>query len=415
MRPLQIIIPFIIAGIGTCFTGVILDHVQYWEVYIQVDELIIILPALLGLKGNLQMTMASRLSTHSHLGHLSNTSDLLNLTSANLSLNQCLSIIISLNASWLAIIIHLFTSDDAFDGLHALLIVATALITSSVVSFILDLLMILIVQVSSLYGVNPDNIATPLAASLGDMTALLTCTFVSSNMYTFIKTPTFVIMATTVIIFYILTIPFWAYITQDNMHTYGILLRGSYWYPLITAMVISCISGVILKTFIVQVSELALFHPVFCGTGGNLVGVQASRLSTLLHREQQIGTLPEDESVCMNPCKMILSNKRQYHITRLLMLMVLPGQAIFYLLCIYMNSRTEVSVQFLMLYLLAAEILVIILLYLAHVLTYGLWVLGIDPDNCTLPYLSSVGDVLGAIFVTIVCSIAAPKAAMKLE
>lgn len=146
MHILQVILPFFIAGIGTCFAGLILDRVQYWTVFTQVDELFILLPALLGLKGNLQMTLASRFSTHSHLGHLQTKEDLLKLTCANLSLNQCLSIIISLCASILAAIIHVIATAKPFEPRYLLLITATALLTSSVTSFLLDILMILVVQ-----------------------------------------------------------------------------------------------------------------------------------------------------------------------------------------------------------------------------------------------------------------------------
>jgi solute carrier family 41 len=34
-----------------------------WELFVKVREVIVLVPALLGLKGNLEMTLASRLST----------------------------------------------------------------------------------------------------------------------------------------------------------------------------------------------------------------------------------------------------------------------------------------------------------------------------------------------------------------
>lgn len=43
---------------------------QHWVVFEKVSELIILVPALLGLKGNLEMTLASRLSTQANLGHM---------------------------------------------------------------------------------------------------------------------------------------------------------------------------------------------------------------------------------------------------------------------------------------------------------------------------------------------------------
>lgn len=410
MHILQVIVPFFIAGIGTCFAGIILDHVQYWEVFIKVDELYLLLPALLGLKGNLQMTLASRLSTHSHLGHLQTKEDLLSLSCANLSLNQCLSIVISLSASLLAITIHLLTTENEFDLKHLLLITATALVTSSVTSFVLDILMIMVIQVCATYDINPDNVATPIAASLGDTTALLLCSFLAKSFHDSRDSPEFYWITSVVILFYIFLLPTWATVAQENIHTTNILVRGEHWYPLITAMFISGISGVILKSTVSKSEDISLFQPVICGVGGNLVAVQASRLSTLLHRNEVIGKLPEGETVCMNPLHMFTSSKPGFLITRVLMVIVIPGQIVFYFFCIYLNTQTaEPSVPFLIMYLIASQVLVVILLYLAHILTYLLWVYKVDPDNSTIPYLTSISDVLGALITVVICLVAVPN------
>lgn len=46
--------------------GALKDHCgvfQHWEVFKEISEVFILVPALVGLKGNLEMTLASRLST----------------------------------------------------------------------------------------------------------------------------------------------------------------------------------------------------------------------------------------------------------------------------------------------------------------------------------------------------------------
>jgi solute carrier family 41 len=53
----------LIAGLGMVGAGIVLDTVQHWTVFKEINELFILVPALLGLKGNLEMTLASRLST----------------------------------------------------------------------------------------------------------------------------------------------------------------------------------------------------------------------------------------------------------------------------------------------------------------------------------------------------------------
>jgi solute carrier family 41 len=59
----QVIIPFLIAGLGMVGAGVVLDIVQHWELYKAITAIFTLIPALLGLKGNLEMTLAARFST----------------------------------------------------------------------------------------------------------------------------------------------------------------------------------------------------------------------------------------------------------------------------------------------------------------------------------------------------------------
>lgn len=55
--------PFLLAGCGTVATGILLDNARRWTFFQEMPEALILVPALLGLKGNLEMTLASRLST----------------------------------------------------------------------------------------------------------------------------------------------------------------------------------------------------------------------------------------------------------------------------------------------------------------------------------------------------------------
>lgn len=62
--------------------------VQFWTVFEEVSLLFILVPALLGLKGNLDMCLASRLSTQVNLGNMESKRDIWAQIVANVALVQ---------------------------------------------------------------------------------------------------------------------------------------------------------------------------------------------------------------------------------------------------------------------------------------------------------------------------------------
>lgn len=58
------------------------------------------------------------------------------------------------------------------DWSHAILLCASSLTTASLTSLVLSTTVICVVLISRSFAINPDNIATPIAASLGDLTTL---------------------------------------------------------------------------------------------------------------------------------------------------------------------------------------------------------------------------------------------------
>lgn len=68
-----------------------------------------------------------------------------------------------------------FSLVDVFfqiDWSHAALLCASSLTTASLTSSVLSTVVICVVLISRRFSINPDNIATPIAASLGDLTTL---------------------------------------------------------------------------------------------------------------------------------------------------------------------------------------------------------------------------------------------------
>ncbi|CAF1439985.1 unnamed protein product [Adineta steineri] len=59
----QVFIPFMIAGFGIVAAGLVLEYVKELNLFKEITEIYILVPFLLGLKGNLKMTLTPRLST----------------------------------------------------------------------------------------------------------------------------------------------------------------------------------------------------------------------------------------------------------------------------------------------------------------------------------------------------------------
>lgn len=85
---LQVSLPFLFAGLGCVLAGLLLDVVEHWPLFEEVSELYIVVPALLGLKGNLEMTLASRLSTAANCGELEKRDSCWSIIFGNMSLIQ---------------------------------------------------------------------------------------------------------------------------------------------------------------------------------------------------------------------------------------------------------------------------------------------------------------------------------------
>lgn len=186
--------------------------------------------------------------------------------------------------------------------------------------------------------------------------------------------------------------------------------------------------------------NLTVFQPVINGVGGNLVAVQASRISTALHKQAELGTLlippghthpvifitpianffgkgeypvvPSYIRSRIIPCFItlcyLLANLIFFPLgmhartTRVLMAMVIPGHIIFIYLINYMkDGNTSLTPLFVFVYLCAAMLQVAALLYIAYIMIHWMWKRKIDPDNSAIPYLTAMGDLLGISLLAI--------------
>lgn len=279
----QVFVPYVMAAIGLVGAGLFLDIIQHWEVYQVINELYVLVPSLLGLKGNLEMTLASRMSTAANQGFLDDPVEKRKIVKGNLALIQCQASVVALFAAIIAMTLS-WIPLGKFDMYHALILCSAALYTAALASAILSSVMMFIIIKCNQYNINPDNVATPIAASLGDLTTLALLSWISNLLY-IAKDSAYHWVIPLALFIFIALIPLWVYIAYDIKYTQKVLKNG--WEPVIAAMFISSTGGFILEKAVNIFNGIAIYTPGMNGVGGNLAAIQASRISTYLHRKNR--------------------------------------------------------------------------------------------------------------------------------
>uniref|UniRef100_A0A8C2I8H8 Solute carrier family 41 member n=1 Tax=Cyprinus carpio TaxID=7962 RepID=A0A8C2I8H8_CYPCA len=379
---LQILVPFLLAGFGTVSAGVVLDIVQHWEAFKNITEIFILVPALLGLKGNLEMTLASRLST-----------------AVGILTNSCLHIIAPcFSLHWVFILGWI--PEGKFQIGHAVLLCSSSVATAFIASLLQGIIMVGVIVGSKKTGINPDNVATPIAASFGDLITLAILAWISQGLYNCLDSHPYV--SSLVCAFFMCLTPLWMVISSKHPASRQLLYSG--WEPVITAMFISSIGGLILDKTVSDpnLAGIVVYTPVINGIGGNLVAIQSSRISTYLHFHSTPGEVPEEAKGCYYPCRTFCGTGANNRSAQVLLLLVIPGHLIFlYTIDLMERGHTSLTPVFMVVYLAAALFQVFLLLCIADWMVHSMWKSGKDPDSFSIPYLTALGDLLGTAFLAL--------------
>ncbi|PSN44967.1 Solute carrier family 41 member 2 [Blattella germanica] len=355
----------------------ILDfYFQNWRVFKEVSAIFILVSPLLGLKGNLDMCLASRLSTQANLGKMDSLKEIWKMVVGNLAIVQIQAIVASLLVSLFAVSMNAIM-EGTFEARHALLLSAASVTTATSSCFVLDLVMIGVVVVSYKLKMNPDNLATPVAASIGDVVSITLLANIASAFYDIHDSDSWILVAA--IVGYLLLLPIWIFIVLRNEYTRPVLTSG--WVPVLSALFISGLGGLILDSVEGMYKAFVVFQPIINGIGGNLVSIQSSRISTMLHRTSLPGIIPPHTALCVSPWAALFKGLPHATTARILIAMDVTGQLLFLFVADYIHFQKST---------------VMILLYVAHLLIHLMWKWKVDPDNSSIPFLTALGDVLGS-------------------
>uniref|UniRef100_A0A8C1VWZ1 Solute carrier family 41 member n=1 Tax=Cyprinus carpio TaxID=7962 RepID=A0A8C1VWZ1_CYPCA len=376
---IQILFPFLLAGFGTVLAGMLLDVVQHWDVFRNVTEIFILVPPLLGLKGNLEMTLASRLSTAVNVGRFNSSSEKWNLIIGNLALKQVQATVLGFLAALVASALGWILEEELIVN-HVALLCCCSIVTAFTASLLQGIVMVGVIVGSKKVGVNPDNIATPIAASLGDIITLGLLAVISQGFF-YCMEPYPYITYLVCVVFLCLT-PMWVILSFRHSDSQKLLFSS--WEPVITAMMISSLGGLILDRTITdpKLEGVVLYSPVING-GAENPWVKISEQKHSKHFALLLAG-PNGRSA------------------QVLLTLAIPGHLVFiYTIYLIQGSPDPPTAVFIFFYLAAAFTQVFLLLGIVDVMVHCLWKWGRDPDSFSIPYLTALADLLGTGFLTL--------------
>jgi len=164
----------ILCGIGGIFTGSILGSMV--DIFHRIPGLLVIIPGIIALRGNISTAFGSRLGSAYHLG-LINADDMWNESLkqnviGSLTLSVLVSAAIGVFAYGTTVLIFHQTVSLIF-------LLGTVLLAGITSGLLLTLFTIGIIYLVFKRGYDPDNITGPALATVGDITTML-CIFASA-------------------------------------------------------------------------------------------------------------------------------------------------------------------------------------------------------------------------------------------
>ncbi len=366
---------------------------KYEETLLLLPGLIILVPPALGMRGNLFAALGSRIGSALHIGTLDRFSMQNSVVRDNVKANILLTIIMSVVLGAMAELLSVALGIESI-GLFSFVLI------SFVGGVLAGLLLLAITFGTAILayrqGWDLDNIHAPLITALGDFVTipfLLIAAFLVQEIQIhigYIAIVSIVVMAIAIMSLFI------ALMAKPDKHgfSYKFIIIQS--LPiLLLAGFLDSVAGVIIEAdihAIAAVPILLVILPAFIGEGGNIGNILASRLSTKLH----LGTLDVNLQVSKEV-------RTEFLISYFLAFLIFPLTAIIgYFFGAFFGIGGMTLFQMIFIIGFAGYILTTIAIISTFLISIFSFRYGLDPDNITIPIITSLIDLLGVISLIIV-------------
>ncbi len=366
--------------IGEGFTGIILSNMEN-ELKL-LPGLLILVPAITDLRGNIGTAFGSRLSTMLHLGLIKPLFRTGNLVRENIYASFSLSIGMAVFLGFLA---HFFSTILNIESVGPLKLSLIALMSALISSTILLPIVFFLTMGFYRKGIDPDNVIAPLLPVFGDIVTV-GAIFLSSRIVLKFFTYNLSYLYPALLFFGI------AGVVKEKELKYRFLSIIKESIPtLILCSILSGISGTILRTgeklFFTFPGVISLV-PQVVEKGGSIGGVIGARMSTALYLGQ---TKPFkiDKTVMGNFVGgMILG----------LLISPLVGILVYFLLWVF-HMKSIGFFYMVMLSTLSISFLSITMSFLSIVIASISFFFDLNPSNIVIPTITSLGDIIGVSFL----------------
>lgn len=366
---------------------------KYQEVLLLLPGLIVLIPATLGMRGNLFAAMGSRLGSALHIGTLDRFSMKNTIVRDNIKANITLTIVMSVVLGAMAELLSRALGIESI-GLFSFVLI-------SFVGGVLSGLLLLAITFGTAIaaykrGWDLDNIQAPLITALGDFVTipfLLIAALIVQGVqihFGYIFIISIVVMAIAILNLFV------ALVAKPDKQGFSYKFIVIQSLPvLVLGGFLDSLAGVVIETnihAIVAIPILLVMLPAFLEEGGNIGNILASRLSTKLH----MGTLDVNLQVGREV-------RTEFLISYFLAFLIFPITAViayYFGAALGIGGMTLLGMVVIMM--VAGYILTTIAIIATFLISMLSFKYGLDPDNVTIPMITSLIDLLGVISLIVV-------------
>jgi len=340
------------------------------KIMIEYPIILVILPGLMGLRGNIYGSLASRFTTMLHLGEMNPT-----LKDKNVVKNIFISILLSLLPVTILWLVGVIKVREVGIAVAVFLIVITSTIFTSL---LLGYSTALATIIPFKKGVDPDAVAAPIVTSIAD---LITIPLLVGFMFLYEDTPkTFYFLLVLAIILSLIVGKGFKIGKQERKVFVEVLSIVG------VLAFISSISGTLLESYsdIIHASIIfSVMYPAILDSTGNLGSVIGAKTSTRIH---------------LGEIEKLFNKTTVIEISLYTILAAILGVLANLIAIGVVKLTLHTHIGFVKPFLLLYPLLAFGVMWMAYFLAITFDRLGLDPDNATVPTITTLADIFSTLF-----------------